>query len=71
MAGPSDPLQADRDRPGRANLADEVHGPDINAQFQRSGCHDDAGLSALEPFFCREADLPGETSVVSRDYLSP
>ena len=31
--------QATRDGPGRSNLADQIHGADIDSQFQRCGRH--------------------------------
>ena len=39
MARAADALPRDRDGPGRSDLADQIHGADIDSEFQRCGRH--------------------------------
>ena len=57
VTGPANPLQTGGNRAGRTDLTDEIHGADIDAEFQRGRGDDDARLAALEPFFSRQANL--------------
>ena len=51
VAGAADALQRHRDRARRADLADQVHRADIDAQFERSRRHHRAQFAVLQPRF--------------------
>ena len=53
VTGPANPLQTGGNRAGRTDLTDEIHGTDIDTEFQRGRCDDGARLAALETLFSR------------------
>ena len=57
MTGPANPLQTGGYRARRTDLTDKIHGADIDTEFQRGRCDDDACLAALESLFSRQANL--------------
>ena len=65
MAGPADALKQRRYPVGRADLADEIHVPDVDAEFEGRCCDECFEAPALqsllgvEPFFFREAAVMG------------
>ncbi len=64
MVGATDPLQEGRDRTRRAELAHQLDITDIDAEFKRSGSHQRAQRSALEPPFGIEALLFRKTAMM-------
>ena len=48
----------------RAELAREVHRPDVDSEFERCGRHDGPHRTRLEPALGLDPHLPGEASVV-------
>ena len=64
MTGPANSLQTGGNRAGRTDLTDEIHGTDIDAEFQRGRCDDDARLAALEPLFSRQANLARKAAMM-------
>ena len=69
VTGPPHPLQQRRDRPGRAELADQVHLADVDAQFQRCRGHQYLEIAGLEPFLGHQPVLPGEAAVMGGDLV--
>jgi hypothetical protein len=52
VAGSADPLEEHGDRSRRAELAHQIHGPDVDPQLERGGGHHHPQLSLLEALFC-------------------
>ena len=69
MAGTAGALQESGDGTRRADLADQIHVADVDAQLQRRGGHQRPQLAALQPLFRVEALVPGEAAVVGGDVL--
>ena len=67
VAGASDPLQESRDRARRAELADQIHIADIDAELQRGGSDQRPQLAGLEPLLGREAFFLRHAAVMRRD----
>ena len=65
MARTSYALKEGCDRMRRAELADEVHVSNINAEFEGGGRHDGTELAGLQPALCIEPVGTSETAVVS------
>ncbi len=63
----SDPLEQRCDPMRRANLTDEIHVPDVDAQLQRRGGDERAQGAGLEPTFRVLALFAGEASVMCGD----
>ena len=63
----SDPLEQRRDPMRRANLADEIHVPDVDAQLQRCGGDERAQGAGLEPTLRVLPLFAGEASVMRGD----
>ena len=61
---PPDPLEEGGDPPRRAQLAHQVHVPDVDPQLQRRGGDERAELPRLEPLLGVEPRLLGEAPVV-------
>src|ERR1041385_3515017 len=59
-----DPLEEGRDPPGRAELADQVHVADVDAELERSRRDQGPELARLEPLLGVEPELTRETPVV-------
>ena len=68
---PPHPLQQEAYRARRPDLADEVHGADVDAELQRRGRDAEAYLSFLEPPLRVVPALLGEAPVVRHDVLFP
>ena len=66
MAGAADPLQRYGNGTGRADLADQIHKADIDAQLERRGSHEHAHFASFQLAFRREAELAREAAVVRR-----
>ena len=64
VAGAPDPLQEDGDGSGRAELADQVHVPDVDSQFQGRGCHQRLEFSPFQPLFGIQAVFLCQAAVV-------
>ena len=64
VAGAADALQRDGDRARRADLADQIHRADIDAQFERRRRHHRAQLAVLEPRFRFEAQSARQAAVM-------
>ncbi len=69
MAGAAYALHGDGDGARRLNLADEVDGADVDAEFERGGGDEHANLAVLEAVLGVEAQLAGEAAVVAGDVL--
>ena len=50
-------------------MADQVHIPNIDSQFQRRGSHQGAELARFKSLLGGETHLPRKASMVSRDIL--
>ena len=59
-------LQQRRDRPGRADLAHQVHGADVDPQLERGGRDQRLELPFFEPGFRVEALFLGQAAVMRR-----
>ena len=64
VTGASDPLQSGGDGPRGPDLADQVHGTDVDAQLQRGGGDHHARLAGLQPLLRGQPNLPGETAMM-------
>ena len=64
VAGAADALQRHRDGARRADLADQIHGADIDAQFERGRGHHGAQFAALEARFGFQAQTARQAAVV-------
>ena len=60
------PLEEGGDPPRRAQLGDQIHVADVDAQLQRGRGHQRLELPGLEPLLGVEPGLLGETAVVRR-----
>ena len=67
MAGAADALQGDGNRARRADLADQVHGADVDAEFERGGGDQHAHFAGLELALGGEPQLAREAAVVRGD----
>ncbi len=61
------PLQEERDAPRAPKLHHQVHGADVDSQFERGGGHHRPQLAPLELLLGRESQLPCHAPVVCRD----
>ena len=64
MAGASHALQRSSDGTRRTDKASQVHRADINAQFQRSGGHQDFYLARFQAALGIQPQLARETAVM-------
>ena len=64
MAGAADALQRDRDRPRRADLADQIDRADVDAELERCRRHHRLQLAALQPLFGVEPQLARQAAVM-------
>jgi hypothetical protein len=64
MAGAADTLEGDSDGARRSDLADEINGPDVDAEFE--GCGRDYGLyfAALQARFGVQAQGARQASMM-------
>ena len=67
MPGASNALQKARDRTRRADLADEIHIADVDAEFERSGGNQGLQLAEFEPLLGGEPVLLRHAAVMSGD----
>ena len=67
MPGAADALQRHRDGARRADLADQVHRADIDAQFERSGGHHGAQFAVLEALLGVQAQRARQAAVMRQD----
>jgi hypothetical protein len=67
VAGAAHALEGDGDGARRSDLADQIDGTDVDAEFQRSCCDDSSQLATLQPSFGVEAQRAGEAAVMGQD----
>jgi hypothetical protein len=67
VAGAPGALQKSGDGSRRAELADQIHIADIDAQLQRRGGHQHRQFAALEPLFRVQPQLLGQAAVMRGD----
>jgi len=67
VARASDALEERRDRPGHADLDDEVHVADVDAEFERRRGDERAQAAVLQAVLGVEPALLRERPVVTRD----
>jgi hypothetical protein len=67
VAGASHALHADGDGARGLDLADEVDGADVDAEFKRSRRDEHADFAVLQTMFGVEAELAREAAVVAGD----
>jgi len=65
VAGAAYALERDGNRTRRTDVADEVDGADVDAEFERCGRYQDFYLAFFQFAFGFEAQLAREASVVS------
>ena len=71
MSRPSDSLERDGDRSGRADLTDQIDGSDIDSEFER-GCRDDgAQFAALQFLFGFQPQAARQAAVVRQNRAFP
>jgi hypothetical protein len=66
VARAPDPLQERREAPGRADLADELDGTDVDAQLERGRRHEDLQVPRPEPRLQLEPPVLREAAVMRR-----
>ena len=71
MARAAHPLQQRRDRSGRADLAHQIHGADVDPQLERGGGDERLQLPVFEAGLRIEPLFLGEAAVVRRDLIRP
>ena len=69
VAGPSNALEQSRDQARRADVADEVHVADVDAELQRRGRNHDRHVARLQALLGLEPRLAGEAAVVGGDAI--
>ena len=67
VTGASDALQQGCDGPRRAELTDQIHVTDVDAELERCGRDESLELAALQARLRREAQLLRQAAVVRRD----
>ena len=67
MLRPADALEQRGDGSRCAELADEIHGADVDAEFERGRGDERLQLTALQPIFSVEPQMGGEAAVVGGD----
>ena len=63
----SDTLQSDRNRPRRSDLDGEIHGADIDTEFERGGCDNGFQFTILQADFRFLTQRARQTAVVRQD----
>ena len=66
VVGPADPLQEGGEAPRRADLADQLHRPHVDAELQRGGGHQGAQVPGAQPGLDPLPAAPGQRPVVRR-----
>ncbi len=69
VTGAANALQRHRDGARRIDLAHQVHGADINAQFQRRGRHQQPNLAILQLALCRQPQLARQAAMMRRHLI--
>ena len=64
MSRPADALQRNGDRSWRSDLADEIHGADVDAELERRGGDNRLQLSGFELLFGGQPQLAGQAAVM-------
>ena len=64
VVGPAHPLEERGDRPWGADLAHQLHRPDVDAQLQRCGCHQGTQVAGTQARLHALAPLAAQRSVV-------
>ena len=67
MPRAADPLEGCGNVAGGTDLANQVNAPDINAEFERSGCHQRADFPGLQFSFSSQTQLARQAAVVGGD----
>ena len=67
VVGPADPLQEGREAARRADLADQLDRPDVDAELERGGGHERAQITAAQPGLDPLPAVPGQAAVMRRD----
>ena len=67
VPGPPNPLQEGRNPARRADLANQVHVPDVDAELERRRGHQRLQRARAKPVLGRQSSLLGETAVVRGD----
>ncbi len=71
MAGAADALQGDGNRARRANLANQIHVADVDAQLQRRRRHEHTHFAGFQLAFRSQTQLAREAAVMRRHGLFP
>ena len=66
VVGPADPLQEGGEAARRADLADQLHRPHVDAELQRGGGHQGAQVPGAQPGLDPLPAAPGQRPVVRR-----
>ena len=69
VTGASHALQEGVDRPRRADLTNEIHIADVDAELERGRRHESLELAALQALLGVESTIAGEAAVVGRHVL--
>ena len=69
VAGAADALQGDGNRARRTDLAHQIDGADVDAEFERRGRDQHFHLAVLQFLFGREAQLAREAAVMRGDIV--
>ena len=67
MSGAPDPLQRHTDRARRSDLADQIHGADIDTQLERRRRYHGLQLARFQPLLGGEAQLARQAAVMRQD----
>ena len=69
VAGAADALEQGGDAAGRADLADEIDGADVDAELEGGGGDEGAQVAGLEALLDAQAAFLGDAAMVARDGL--
>jgi hypothetical protein len=69
MFGAADALQERRDRTRRSQLANQINGPNVDAQLQRRGGNERFQFATLETVLRIEPEFRGKAPVMRRDFV--
>ena len=67
----SNPLQGDRNRSRRTNLADQIHSSNVDTKFERCGRDHRAQFAAFQPRFGIQPQLARQASVMRKNGIRP
>src|SRR5262245_46046979 len=71
MTGAADPLQRDRYRARRADLADKIHGTDIDSKLQGRSCDNRCQLAIFQLLFGFKTQPARKTAMVGKNGSFP